>query len=338
MGPEWDIGARDVAAVKRLAAVIYRLPTLRSPGDLAQADSIIRARSFLARVYAVSDHGSGCELRIHFHLAEAGVRPEWSAWVRCDRPDRQDRTPPGLGKRFQRAFVPAKIATWEATEGRSAPRWVKCAHWWVGPDQKYLRKDITAQIWLFLLQARIVGEAAEGHAVPWLWEYLESRFELTGEESHRVLEMLLKQFWRAPSGDAWPVYVGRCKHYLPERAERRRTGQIRRAVVKSGSDDFTVVEAANAVGISKSAMYDMVQRGSVARMPPPPGRKFPKPPILISKQEVERLKRHRRPKPKLLIERRQRATDCTYGAARKWVWRQFRSGRTIEEIAAQLAN
>jgi hypothetical protein len=337
MAPEWDIGEHDVAAVERLAEGICRLPTLSSPVDLPMEASVIEGGSFSARVYALPDRAAGCQLRIYFS-GDAGVRSDWSAWVRRDGPDRRDRTPPGLARRFRKAFKPVNIATWKGAEGRGAPKWVRTAHWWVGRDYQHLREDVTAQIWLFLLQAGIVGDEARGYAYPWFWSYLERRFELTVDESMKVFNTLLKQFWRAPNARAWPAYVGQYKYFSPIRVERRRSHAASRSSAKPSSDDFTVVEVIRATEIPQSTLYDMIRQGEVALTISSPALNNRKPAMLIPAEEVQRLKSQRRHKPKALIELRQRVTGSTYHAARKWVWRQQQLRRTAAEIRARLAN
>jgi len=331
MAPEWDIAERDVAAVECLAQVTCGLPTLSSAVDLPREASAIEGGSFVARVHAVPDRGPGSQLRIYFE-ATAARHGHWSAWVRCDRPDRTDRTPERLAKRFRKSFKPAAVTAWEGSVSKAAPKFVRTAHWWVARDRQYQLEDITAQIWLFLLQTGMIGDEAQGRAIPWFWDYLERRFGFTDDESVRTFEMLQRQFWRAPSARAWSSYVGRCKYFSKIRVERWRSNGASRSA--KSSDHFTVAEVSRAAKIPQSTLYDMIRRAEVAPTASAQGPNKRKPAILIPAEEVQRLQIQRRQKPKELIELRERITDSTYEAARKWVWRQMQLGRSVSEIEA----
>jgi len=341
MATEWDIAQCDGTAVEQLSALICDWRSLVASLGGPPQTGAVEGGCFSAQWYVIPDRDHGVQLRIHFSAVGRTDRDRWSAWVRCDRPERVDRTLGGLAKRFQRAFRPSKVQEWEGDAGKHAPKFVTTAHWWVGPLQRQWSEDITAQIWLFLLQAGLVTDATRGPASFWCWRYLErrfSRFKVTDEESERLLEALLKQFWRAPSSRAWPAYVRQCIYYLPDRVERRRCWRRPRNIAASSCDDFTVSEAATALQIPESTLYDMLRRREIARVASTPERNKRKPLTLISAADVERLRIQRRVKPKALIERRQRVTGSTYEAARKWVWRQLRRGRTTADIATQLAN
>ena len=335
MATEWDIPQRDRIAVELLSATIRELPM--QVGSLGTvADRLVQGGSFSARLCAVPDRDRGFQLRIYFRRIDVAHEDRWSAWVRCDRSARADRTPEGLAKRFRRAFKPSKVVAFEADEKKPAPKFVTTAHWWVGPLSN--DEDITAQVWLFLLQTGLVDHASRGLGYSWFLDYLERRFKVTDDESAYLFETLLKQFWRAPSGRSWPTYVTRCAYYLPNRLERRRQRLGSRNFADSSRDEFTVSDAAAALRIPESTLYDMLGRGKIASNVSSPTRNNRTPKFLISAAEVERLRVQRHPKPKALIERRQRATGSTYEAARKWVWRQLRRSRTMADIATQLAN
>ena len=164
MAPEWDISEHpDHAAVVRLAETVCQLPS-RSwsslpPGDTSRRS--IEGESFRARAYAVPDRVKDrLQLHIRFErLGGTGPERPWEAWARCcDGQPREDRITGKLARQFRKEFVPAKVTAWEAAKGKALPRFVRTAHWWVAGGSSRERDDITAQIWLFLLQAGAVQE------------------------------------------------------------------------------------------------------------------------------------------------------------------------------------
>ncbi len=343
MTPEWDINQHpDHAAVTRLAETVCQLPSLTWSLSLAGDAGwpSIEGESFRARLYAVPDRvGDRLQLHIHFErLGGAGAERPWEAWVRCcNGQPREDRITGKLARQFQKAFPPAKVTAYEVAEGKVLPRFVRTAHWWVSGGSPGEQDDITAQIWLFLLQTGVVQESAAAVARYWLWEYLERSFRMTPEEASYALTALLTRYWRPLSARSWRTYIGIYLYRHPERAARRGSGigTARPSVSENDPDCFTVAEAARFLDIAPSTLYDWLQEGRVKPVTARPVRGRT-PVTLILRAELERVKIEVRPKVQDLIALRQGLSGSSYEAARKWVRRQQQRGLDSGEIA-QLA-
>ena len=110
---------------------------------------------------------------------------------------------------------------------------------------------------------------------------------------------------------------------------RRPTGNGRSdtPIQRAATSALSLKEAAGALGVGRSTLYELIQKGRVVVQPRSVGTSR----ILIAPIEVARLKASRLPKPKAAIEMRQRRYGCSRGAARKWVYRSAAKGSRMEE-------
>jgi excisionase family DNA binding protein len=338
MAPEWDI-TPDHVAVVHLAETICGLPAMSWSAQRCVSWPVIGGASFRVRFWSVPDRiGDRIQLYVYFEpLSGFRLERPWSAWARCDAKVREDRVAGRLAKRLRRAFIPFRMEECEAVEGGSAPKIARTAHWWVaGSNPRRERDDIAAQVWLFLLQTRIItSDTVRATATAWFWNYLERAFRLTAGEESDVFEDLLKHYWRPVSAGSWRTYVASWIFRHPARVARRRSSAPRQSPIRSAADVFTVTEAARFLGVSPSTAYEWIRNGRIRTTKPSPVGEN-KSVTLVSRSELERAKETVRPKPKAIIELT-RATGSTYEAARKSVWRQRRRGLTAADIVRQLS-
>ena len=105
---------------------------------------------------------------------------------------------------------------------RDVPGRMRRSFLWVnpGPDRRD-QEDLTAQIALFLLHAKLLHQSGRDQIEGWLLWYLATRFKLEDVEASQTLREL-RRYVRPPSATSWTAYVRLCIPWIPARRAARR--------------------------------------------------------------------------------------------------------------------
>ena len=216
----------DQEAVDALTDAICQLPRVSwSSRPAAPSEyQVIEGGSFRLQLVLVPERGSDhAQMHIYFSTGNSDPAESWTAWVRCDSGHREDPISEPLARRFRRGFFPEKVRGWEKSEGKRAPGFVRTAHWWVYANGHSKRKDVAAQVWLFLCQAELVSKPTRAAIREWFWKYLEEDFGLTAMEASYVSDGLFGHYWRPPSAPAWRAYLGEYAYRSSDRVLQRQS-------------------------------------------------------------------------------------------------------------------
>ena len=276
----------------------------------------------------------------------------WTLSVRCDveaRKDNISRRYKKLGKALRRGLAETPVPPGAST-------WRKTGHLWFRPKRESRNvRDLTAEIAVFVLHTDLPSETSRGQIREWLHSYVKRDFRATDTEAEQTVAAL--RYFRPPGAKSWRVYVRRCLYHTMARRERRqRVFRISVGEISSGADTrrptgngrsdtpiqraatsaLSLKEAAGALGVGRSTLYELIQKGRVVVQPRSVGTSR----ILIAPIEVARLKASRLPKPKAAIEMRQRIpgvraalreSGCTVSCKGGQEWRKsqvaWRPGR-----------
>lgn len=260
----------------------------------------------------------------------------WSLRVRGSWPDRRDRLPdasPFSSKAFRKDRRRKGGRSAAASSSNHSVRWCRHENLWIADGQA--REDVgrsdgdlVAQVSLFLLQTGLA--AAEDEIRDEFVAYLRRTFKWRNLDApdtavYVVYDHLLRHRWWPDDWRAWRMYVCRCID-----AERRKqAGRVRLPVVFGPDSDglLTVDQFAAVTGHSRTKAYNEVRAGHIPAQHVR-GR------MRVALADAETICRTAKRKDviDLLVER-----GRSYDAARKWVHRQERSGKTLDDIARAIA-
>lgn len=270
----------------------------------------------------------------------AGCQPlcqdPWTLRIRATWPNRGDRLPdesPFSSKSLRDDRRWQKKSRERTTPKREPGPWGTHENLWIiepiGEQQRTTQAvDLEAQVALFLVQVGLVpwdGAVREALIV-----YLRRTFQWRGVDDPEsavftVYEHLRQHKWWPDDWRAWRRYVRETINGEIKKNRHRASTEPDLAPDEQGC--LTIDQFAIRNNMSRSKAYELVRRGTVAVMRRRDSRR------MVPLAETLRFKPIPRRADVIELAKKQRGN---YANARKWVYRQERSGRTLHEIARQL--